>query len=186
MNPTVKEVVKHFASRIYEIQFAPIPENAKKSAVDRDCRIVSDFIGTENEFVSHSTPHIIKHCKWWSVAASELYKSLEGSHSTRCEHYMDKKRAFAVEHEYPLGIIKDRVVKATFASSDVVEKFLWKYNKIVIVTAGENALLTERFKSAKTLKEAAARYDSCGIEVVRFDGNKFISDINANLSQFFI
>ena len=79
MNDSVRNVVDHFAKRIFDMQFAPVHVNAKKKAVDIDCRIVSDFISCENEFCSHATPHILGNCKWWSEAAIEKFNSLGGT-----------------------------------------------------------------------------------------------------------
>ena len=91
MNAMTKNVLSVFAQRIYDIQFAEITNNAKKKAVDMDCRIVSDFLGTGNDNVSHSTPHIIKNCKYWTSDAKALYKFLQESmnisHYQICEVY---------------------------------------------------------------------------------------------------
>lgn len=169
MNESVKNVVHHFAERIYNIQFAKVHVNAKKKAVDIDCRIVSDFISCENEFCSHSTPHILGNCKWWSEGAIKKFESLEGTKRQRREAYENGKRIFNIEHQFPLGIIKEMVVKQQFKSVDQVKNYLIKYNKIVIVTAEENVKLNAKHKTAATLREAKTRYEDNGIIVRRFD-----------------
>lgn len=169
MNASIKNVVEHFAERIYNIQFANVHVNAKKKAVDIDCRIVSDFISCENEFCSHSTPHILGNCKWWSEAAIAKFESLGGTKRQRREAYEGGKRIFNIEHQFPLGIIKERVVKQQFKSVDQVKNYLLKYNKIVIVTAEENSKLNAKHKTASTLQEAKKRYEYHGIIVRRFD-----------------
>jgi hypothetical protein len=169
MNASIKNVVDHFAERIYNIQFASVHVNAKKKAVDIDCRIVSDFISCENEFCSHSTPHILGNCKWWSEGAIAKFQSLKGTKRQRREAYENGKRIFNVEHQYPIGIIKDKVVKQHFKSVDDVKKYLIKYNKVVIVTAEENSKLNAKHKTATTLQEAKKRYEINGIVVRRFE-----------------
>lgn len=205
MNALVQSTLEVFAKRIYDLQEAPIPVNAKKKAVDMDCRIVSDYLGTEDEQVSHATPFIIKNCKSWSVAAVELYHHLRETmklqHYQICEVYINEKtgkpvlfhhttkkeekkgfrRAFAVEHEFPIGITKQMVIDKKFASPEVVQKHLKKYNRIVIVTVDENDKLNKSHKSAKKLIEAKDRYKNAGIEVVRFEPNP-----KASLNEFFI
>lgn len=171
MNASIKNVVDHFAERIYNIQFANVHVNAKKKAVDIDCRIVSDFISCENEFCSHSTPHILGNCKWWSEAAIQKFESLGGSKRQRREAYEAGKRIFNIEHQFPLGIIKEKVVKQQFKNVNQVKNYLIKYNKIVIVTAEENSKLNAKHKTAATLQEAKKRYDYHGIVVRRFDMN---------------
>lgn len=206
MIKVVQTTLEVFSQRIYDLQEADIPVNAKKKAVDMDCRIVSDYLCTEESQVSHSTPHIIKNCKWWSVGAVELYNDLRTSmnlqHYQICEVYLNEKtgkpilfhhttkkedkkgyrRAFAVEHEYPIGITKEMVIAKKFASPEVVQKHLKKYNKIVIVTVEENDRLTRLQKSAKKLTEAKDRYKNVGIEVVRFEPKMS----SATLSSFLI
>ena len=174
MNASIKNVVDHFAERIYNIQFADVHVNAKKKAVDIDCRIVSDFISCENEFCSHSTPHILGNCKWWSEGAIKKFESLGGSKRQRREAYEGGKRIFNIEHQFPLGIIKDRVVKQQFKNVEQVKNYLIKYNKIVIVTAEENSKLNAKHKTAATLQEAKKRYEYHDIVVRRFDMNNVI------------
>lgn len=172
MNTSIKNVVEHFAERIYNIQFANVHVNAKKKAVDIDCRIVSDFISCENDFCSHSTPHILGNCKWWSEGAIKKFNSLEGTKRQRREAYENGKRVFNIEHQFPLGIIKEKVVNKQFKSVDQVKNYLIKYNKIVIVTAIENTKLNTNHKSATNLQEAKSRYEYNGIIVRRFDMNE--------------
>jgi len=169
MNDSVKTVVEHFAKRVFDIQFAEIHVNAKKKAVDIDCRIVSDFISCENEFCSHSTPHILGNCKWWSEGAIQKFDSLDGTKRQRREAYQDGKRVFNIEHQYPLGIIKEKVVNKSFKSVEQVIDYFIRYNKIVIVTAEENAKLNAKHKTAATIQEARSRYKQNGIVVRRFD-----------------
>lgn len=187
MKKSIENVLDVFAKRIYEIQFAEITDNSKKRAVDTDCRIVSDYLGTMNAEVSHSTPHILKHCKLWSIEAKSLYANLKDkfniSHSQICEMYVDHitneyivhnssekrdfkksiQRAFCVEHQFPLGIVKEQVVNKQFSSAEDVKKYLKKYINITIVTSHENALLNSKSKSAKSLIEAKDRYKKLGI-----------------------
>ena len=171
MNDSVKTVVDHFAKRVFDIQFADIQVNAKKKAVDIDCRIVSDFISCENEFCSHATPHILGNCKWWSEGAIKKFESLVGTKRQRREAYEDGKRMFNIEHQYPLGIIKNKVVNKSFKSVEQVKDYFIRYNKVVIVTAGENAKLNATHKTAATIQEARTRYKQNGIVVRRFDMN---------------
>jgi hypothetical protein len=175
MNDSVKTVVDHFAKRVFDIQFADIHVNAKKKAVDIDCRIVSDFISCENEFCSHATPHILGNCKWWSEGAIQKFESLEGTKRQRRESYEDGKRMFNIEHQYPLGIIKDKVVKKAFKSVEQVKDYFIRYNKVVIVTAEENAKLNATHKTAATIQEARTRYKQNGIVVRRFDMNDVLN-----------
>jgi len=174
MNESVKNVVEHFAERIFNIQFADVHVNAKKKAVDIDCRIVSDFISCENEFCSHSTPHILGNCKWWSEGAIAKFESLGGSKRQRREAYENGKRIFNIEHQFPLGIIKEKVVNQKFKTVEQVKDYLLRYNKIVIVTAEENNKLNAKHKTASTISEARNRYKFHDIVVRRFDMNDVI------------
>jgi hypothetical protein len=171
MNDSVKNVVKHFAKRLYDMQFAEVHVNAKKKAIDVDCRIVSDFVSCENEFCSHSTPHVLGNCKWWSKGAIEKFESLEGTKRQRREAYENDKRIFNIEHQFPLGIIKDKVIKKHFNSVEQIERYLLRYCKVVIVTAEENSKLNATHKTSTTLAEAKKRYEHHGIVVQRFDMN---------------
>ena len=171
MNDSVKNVVDHFAKRIFDIQFAEVHVNAKKKAVDIDCRIVSDFISCENEFCSHATPHILGNCKWWSEAAIEKFNSLGGTKRQRREAYESGKRVFNIEHQFPLGIIKEKVVNQAFETVEQVKDYLIRYNKVVIVTSEENDKLNATHKTATTIPEARKRYKHYGIVVKRFDMN---------------
>ena len=87
----------------------------------------------------------------------------------RREAYQDGKRVFNIEHQYPLGIIKEKVVNKSFKSVEQVIDYFIRYNKIVIVTAEENAKLNAKHKTAATIQEARSRYKQNGIVVRRFD-----------------
>lgn len=167
MQKEVEDIVRVFAKRIYDLQFQDIPEGTKNSAVDRDCRIISDFIGCEKVKVTHSTYFVLKNCKLWSKKAIKLYNTLEGTHSTRCSS-AKSGALFTIEHEYPLGIVKKMVQDKKFKSVDSVIKYMKKYAIPVIVTLEEDAKLRTSCRTASSLTEAKDRYKKVGIEVQHF------------------
>lgn len=169
MNKNIENTIRVFAKRIYDIQFEDLPVGTKNSAVDRDSRIISDFIGCEKDKVTHSTYFILKNCKMWSEEAIAMYESLEGDHASRC-HRGKSGHEFTIEHEYPLGIVKKMVQDKKFESVDHVIKYMKKYSVPVIVTLSEDAKLRTSCRTANTLKEAKDRYKNVGIKVRRFEG----------------
>lgn len=169
MKKEVKEAVEFFAKRIYDIQFVDLPDGTKNSAVDRDARIISDFIATEQTKVVHSTYFILKHCKLWSEDAIRVYGTLNGNHNARCSVRLNGAR-FTIEHEYPLGIMKAMVRDKKFSSPAAVIKYMKSYGVPVIVTLEEDAKLRQFCRTATTLEEAEDRYLKAGIKVKRFDG----------------
>lgn len=169
MNKKIENTIRVFAKRIYDIQFEDLPAGTKNSAVDRDSRIISDFIGCEVEKVTHSTYFILKHCKMWSEEAIAMYEKFEGTHASRC-HRGKSGHEFTIEHEYPLGIVKKMVQDKEFTSVDHVIKYMKKYAVPVIVTLEEDAKLRTTCRTANSLKEAKDRYKNVGIKVRRFEG----------------
>ena len=167
MNKTIENTIRVFAKRIYDIQFEDLPAGTKNSAVDRDSRIISDFIGCEKEKVTHSTYFILKNCKMWSEKAIAMYESFEGDHASRC-HRGKSGHEFTIEHEYPLGIVKKMVQDKQFESVEHVIKYMKKYAVPVIVTLEEDAKLRTTCRTADSLEEAKDRYKKVGIKVQRF------------------
>lgn len=171
MNKDVKVLVEFFAKRIYDIQFVDIPEGTRSVAVDRDSRIISDYLATDQLKPTHSTYYIVKHAKLWSEEAIRVYETLSGKHNARCSVRLSGSH-FTVEHEYPLGILKQMVRDKKFKSPDAVVKYMKKYGMPVIVTLEEDAKLRTICRTAYTLKEAEDRYKKAGIVVKKFDGVK--------------
>lgn len=169
MNKQVEELVSFFAKRIYDLQFIDLPDGTKNSAVDRDARIISDFIATEQTKVVHSTYFILKHCKLWSEEAIRVYGTLNGNHNARCSVRLNGAR-FTIEHEYPLGILKQMVRDKKFKTPEAIVKYMKKYGSPVIVTLEEDAKLRQFCRTATTLKEAEDRYLKAGIKVKKFIG----------------
>lgn len=169
MKQVTMDVVKVFAQRLYDMQFAEIPVNPKKMAIDRDYRIITDFVSTEEEFVSHSTPHLIRNNKWWSIGAIEKFRShVDLPFRQRCDMYENGKRAYAIEHEYPVGIIKTMLLSQEFANVDEIVNFCLRYGRMVVVTSEENEMLNKVSKTCATIDEAYERYSSLDIIVRRF------------------
>jgi len=169
MGHILNESVKFFAHRLFELQNAPISINAIKMTIDKDYRTISDLISCEEHEVSHNTSYMIRNCKWWSKKAVELFNNIDDKFSKKCDFKINGKRAFTVEHEYPVGIIKNMIVNKQFNSAEEIEDHIKKYAKNIIVTLDENIYLTANSKSANTITEAETRYSKAGIEVVRFD-----------------
>ena len=169
MTVDVKSVVKFFAERIYAIQFADIPNGTKNSAVDKDARIISDFLATGQTKVTHSSYFVLKHTKLWSVEAIKKYKTLKGSHSHRCSTKHSGSH-FTIEHEYPLGIMKKMVQEQKFKSPAEVIRYMKKYGVPVIVTLEEDAKLRGICRTANSFKEAEDRYKKAGIVIKQFTG----------------
>jgi hypothetical protein len=167
MQKEVEDIIRVFAKRVYDLQFVDVPEGTRNSAVDRDCRIISDFIGCEKVKVTHSTYYVLKNCKRWSKKAIKLYNTLEGSHSTRCSS-AKSGQLFTIEHEYPLGIVKKMVQDKKFKSVDSVITYMKKYAVPVIVTLEEDAKLRTSCRTASSLSEAKGRYKKVGIVVDHF------------------
>lgn len=165
----IDNIIKVFAKRIYDIQFEDMPAGTKNSAVDRDSRIISDFIGCEKDKVTHSTYFILKNCKMWSEKAIEMYETFEGDHASRC-HRGKSGHEFTIEHEYPLGIVKQMVQDKEFKSVDHVIDYMKKYGVPVIVTLEEDAKLRNICRTATSLTEAKDRYKKAGIKVKKFNG----------------
>lgn len=168
----LNETIKFFSKRLFELQNAPISVNAIKMTIDKDYRTISDLISCEQFQVSHNTAFMIRNCKWWSKKAVELFSSIDDKFNKKCDFKINDKRAFTVEHEYPVGIMKNMIVNKLFNSAEEVEGFIKKYAKNIIVTLDENIYLTANSKSANTITEAETRYSKAGIEVVRFDPRK--------------
>lgn len=160
-------MLKHFAQRLYEIQFINMPNSTKNSAVDRDARIISDFLGTGKQVVTHNTYFMIKHCDMWSEKAIEKYLSLEGSHAWRCSSRR-VGRLFTVEHEFPLGILKRMIRERQFGSAEQILNYMSKYGKPCIVTVEEDDLLRVQQRTAETLQEAVERYNNADIKIRQF------------------
>lgn len=169
MSEEIKNLVQFFAERIYQIQFVDIPNGTKNSAVDKDARIISDFLATGQTKVTHSTNFVLKHTKMWSVQAIKKYKTLEGSHSRRCSTQYSGAN-FTIEHEYPLGIMKKMVQEKKFKSADAIVKYMKKYGVPVIVTLEEDAKLRSICRTANSFKEAEDRYKKAGIVIKQFSG----------------
>ena len=167
MKKEIESIIRVFAKRIYDIQFEDMPAGTKNSAVDRDSRIISDFIGCEKEKVTHSTYFILKNCTMWSEEAIAMYEKLEGNHAARC-HRGKSKHEFTIEHEYPLGIVKKMVQDKKFESVEHVIKYMKKYAVPVIVTLEEDAKLRTTCRTADTLEDAKDRYKKVGIKTRRF------------------
>lgn len=167
MTKEVDAIIKVFAQRIYDLQFADIPIVTKNSAVDRDTRIISDFIGCETAKVTHSTYFVLKNCKQWSEEAIKVYNKLEGTHSTRCSSERSGQH-FTIEHEYPVGIVKKMVQDKKFKTVSAVIKYMKKYAVPVIVTLEEDAKLRKSCRTASSLEEADGRYKKVGIKVKHF------------------
>ncbi len=169
MTKDVKELVKFFAQRIYDIQFIDMPNGTKNTAVDKDARIISDFLATGQAKVTHSSYFVLKHTKLWSEEAIKKYMKLKGTHSRRCstEHSGSN---FTIEHEYPLGIMKKMVQEQKFKSPAEVVRYMKKYGVPVIVTLEEDAKLRGICRTANTFKEAEDRYKKAGIIIKKFTG----------------
>ena len=165
----VKQLVDFFCKRIYELQFVDMPEGTRSVAVDRDARIVSDYLATNQLKPTHSTYYIVKHATKWSEEAIRVYGTLKGNHNARCSVRLNGSH-FTVEHEYPLGIMKQMVRDKKFKSPDAVVKYMKKYGMPVIVTLEEDAKLRTICRTAYTLKEAEDRYKKAGIVVQKFEG----------------
>jgi hypothetical protein len=169
MNAQIKPLVEFFADRIYQIQFVDIPNGTRNSAVDRDARIISDFLATGQTKVTHSTYFILKHTKLWSEGAIKVYETLSGNHNARCSTRLNGSR-FTIEHEYPLGILKQMVQDKQFKSPSEVVDYMNQYGVPVIVTLEEDAKLRGICRTALSLKEAEDRYKKAGIIIKKFDG----------------
>lgn len=163
----IENIIRIFAKRIYDIQFEDLPAGTKNTAVDKDSRIISDYIGCGVEKVTHSTYFILKHCEMWSEEAVAMYEKLEGNHAARC-HRGKSNHEFTIEHEYPLGIVKKMVQDKEFTSVDHVIKYMKKYAVPVIVTLAEDAKLRTTCRTATCLKDAKDRYKNVGIKVRKF------------------
>ena len=162
----LEDSIQFFSKRLYDIQFADISLNAKKKAIDMDYRIITDLISCRLKSVSHSTPYIIKNCKWWSKKAVELFSKTEGTISERCNLKINGKRAYSVEHEYPVGIIKNKIVNKQFKSQQEIVNYIKEYGRVIIVHCDENYRLTVNQKTANTIEEAHNRYNKVGIEII--------------------
>lgn len=169
MKKEVKALVDFFCKRIYELQFVDMPEGTRSVAVDRDARIISDYLATEQLKPTHSTYYIVKHAKFWSETAIRVYETLKGNHNARCSVRLNGSH-FTVEHEYPLGIMKQMVRDKKFSSPAAVVRYMKKYGMPVIVTLEEDAKLRTICRTATTLKDAEDRYKKAGIIVKKFDG----------------
>lgn len=169
MSEDVKKLVQFFAQRIYDIQFVDIPNGTKNSAVDKDARIISDFLATGVTKVTHSTYFVLKHSKLWSQEAIKKYNKLEGSHSRRCSTKYSGSN-FTIEHEYPLGIMKKMVQEQKFKSPAEIVRYMKKYGMPVIVTLEEDAKLRAICRTANSFKEAEDRYKKAGIVIKNFTG----------------
>jgi hypothetical protein len=167
MTKNIEDIIRVFAKRIYDIQFVDLPDATRNSAVDRDARIMSDFIGCEKEKVTHNTYFILKNCKMWSEEAIAMYNTFSGPHADRC-HRGKSGHEFTIEHEYPLGIVKKMVQDKQFESVEHVIKYMKKYAVPVIVTLEEDAKLRTTCRTADSLDEAKDRYKKVGIKVQRF------------------
>ena len=165
----VDKIIRVFAQRIYDIQFQDIPNATKNPCVDRDCRIISDYLGTEKLKVTHSTYFILKNCKMWSESAITLYKTLKGNHADRCSSKKQGGTMFIVEHEYPLGVVKKMVQEKKFKTPEAVVTYMKKYALPVIVTVDEDERLRVQQRTANSLKEADGRYARAKIKVKRFE-----------------
>ena len=172
--------VKFFAKRLYDMQFADISLNAKKKAIDVDYRIITDLISCESSHVSHHTPYIIRNCKWWSKKAIEIFNNTEGSFADKCNVKINGKRAYSVEHEYPVGIIKNMIVKKLFKTEKEVYNHIKKYGRVIIVSHEENYQLSWKQKTANTIEEAHNRYNQIGIEVVNVSALELFDDCEIN------
>ena len=180
MRPEVDQVLSYYSKRIYEIQFVDIPESTKKKSIDIDARLCSDALSCDVPSVTHTSEYVLSKGVWWSKQALETFwktkiYNKDGTEARtvrqRRKGYQknSKQRMFTVEHEYPLGILKNKVMKKEFKSADDVKKYLLKYNKATIVTQEEDSKLRNHGRrTAKTIKEASDRYEKCGIEVVKF------------------
>ena len=169
MKQVTLDVVKLFSQRLYDMQFADIPDNPKKMGIDKDYRIITDFVSTEEEFVSHSTPFLIRNNKWWSIGAIEKFRSNSDlPWRQRCDMYENGRRAYSIEHEYPVGIMKTMLLNKEFTDVEQVVNFCLRYGKMVIVTAEENDALNKVSKSASSIEEAHERYTQQDIIVRRF------------------
>jgi hypothetical protein len=180
MRPEVLQVIDYFAKQIYDIQFIDLPETTKKKTVDINARLCSDALSCDVPSVTHTSEYVLSKGVWWSEKALNMFwnEQIYNDDGTaartirqRRKGYQKdlKKRMFTVEHEFPLGILKTKVMKKEFKNSDQVKKYLLKYNKATIVTQEENERLKNAGKrTAKKLEEAADRYEQCGIKVVEF------------------
>jgi hypothetical protein len=185
MRPEVDRILSYYAKRLYEIQFVDIPSSTKKKSIDIDARLCSDVLSCEVPSVSHTSEYILSKCIWWSKAALEAFwdEKIYNKDGTLAHTYRQRrigyakngKRFFNVEHEYPLGILKSKIMNQEFDSEESVKKYLLKYNKATIVTQDEDWYLrVNGQKTANSIKEAADRYQKCGIEVYYFRAERFI------------
>lgn len=180
MRPEVNKILNCFAKRIYDIQFVDISITSKKKAIDIDARLCSDALSCDVPSVTHTSEYVLSKGIWWSQTALELFwnakiynkdGSLARTVRQRRKGYESncKRRMFTVEHEYPLGILKSKVMQKEFKSVQAVKNYLLKYNKATIVTHAEDTKLENSGKkTAKTIQEASDRYEKCGIKVVEF------------------
>lgn len=179
MRQVTLDVVRTFAKRLYDIQHAEIPVNPKKMSIDRDYRIITDFVSTEEEFVSHSTPHLIRNNKWWSVGAIEKFRSYSDlKWRERCDMYENGRRAYSIEHEYPVGIIKTMLMNKEFSDPEQIVNFCLRYGRMVILTSDENDMLNKVSKTCNTIDEAYERYSSLDIIVRRFSAQLEKDNLN--------
>lgn len=186
MKPEVEQCLDHFSKRIYDIQFVKMPESTKKKAIDIDARLCSDVLSCDSAYATHTTEWVLANCIWWSKNAQEYFwdeqiynkdKTEARTVRQRRKGYVKNgsRRVFTVEHEYPLGILKSKVINKQFESVDDVKKYLKKYNKVTVITHEENnELRWKGLNSATTIEEAVDRYKICGIDVVKFSENRQI------------